>query len=88
MKVGVVGVGSMGQHHARVYSEIQGVELVGVADRDYNKAKEIAGLYNCKAFSDYRELLPLIDAVSIAVPTELHGKIAIEFLKAGKDVLI
>ncbi|PKM93000.1 MAG: UDP-N-acetyl-D-glucosamine dehydrogenase, partial [Elusimicrobia bacterium HGW-Elusimicrobia-4] len=69
MKVGVVGVGSLGQHHARVYSQIPEVELFGVCDVDKKRAEKIAKNFNAQQFSDYKELIGKVDAVSIVVPT-------------------
>ncbi len=88
IKVCVIGVGSIGVHHARIYSDIEGVELVGVVDSDYGKAREIASKYKCTAFRDYEEIINSIDAASIAVPTTLHFKVAMDFLQQGKDLLI
>ncbi len=87
-RIGVIGVGYLGQHHARILKEFNDVELVGVADTDSGRAALIAGLYNCSAFSDYRDLLPLVDAVTIVTPTVSHYEIARESLLKGKDVFI
>ncbi|USS41016.1 UDP-N-acetylglucosamine 3-dehydrogenase [Thermococcus aggregans] len=92
LRVGVVGVGNMGFHHARIYSELakEGkIELVGVADANLERAKEVASQFRTKAFGDYRELVKEgIDAVSIAVPTSLHKKVALEFIENGVSVLV
>jgi len=88
LKVGVVGVGALGQHHARVYASLPNASLVGVVDVRPGRAEEIAGPLGTQAFDDYRRLLGKVDAVSIAAPTTLHAAIGIEFLKAGADVLI
>lgn len=89
LKVGVIGVGEMGRHHARVYSEMGNVELIGVTDIDKNVSKEIAKKYNTEAFTDYKKFLSEdIDAVSIAVPTKLHKEIAIHAMNNGVNVLI
>jgi len=92
LRVGVVGVGMMGQHHARVYSELakEGkVELVGVADADFERAKEIAKKFGTIPYADYRELArEKLDAVTVAVPTSLHKEVALEFIKAGTSVLV
>jgi predicted dehydrogenase len=88
IKVGVVGVGYLGQHHARIYSEMPGVELVGVADIDTEKANAIAAQTGCRAYGDYHTLLNQVQAVSVVVPTVLHHRVALEFLKAGVDVLL
>ncbi|NJF25179.1 UDP-N-acetylglucosamine 3-dehydrogenase [Thermococcus sp. Bubb.Bath] len=92
LRVGVVGVGMMGQHHVRVYSELakEGkVELVGIADANFERAKELAKKYGTTPYADYRELVKeKLDAVSIAVPTSLHREVALEFIKAGTSVLV
>jgi UDP-N-acetylglucosamine 3-dehydrogenase len=91
LRVGVVGVGNMGFHHARIYSELakEGkVELVGVADANFERAKEIASKFNTKAFSDYRGLIGRVDAISIAVPTSLHRQVALDFIENGVSVLV
>ncbi len=89
LKCGAVGVGRMGQHHARVYADMEGVELVGVVDANFDRAKEIAAKHGCKAFATEQELLDAgVDAVSIAVPTTFHLKSAEPFLKAGVACLI
>lgn len=88
IRVGVIGVGALGQHHARVYGSMPGVELVGVADSLPGRAAAIAAPLKTKAFEDYRELLGRVDAVSIATPTTLHAPIGEAFLKAGVHVLV
>ncbi|HEV8594796.1 MAG TPA: Gfo/Idh/MocA family oxidoreductase [Thermoplasmata archaeon] len=87
MRVGVVGVGSMGQNHARVYSEI--ADLVGVVDADPETAKRVAARTDSKAFPSAKELVKAgVEAVSVAVPTNLHGKVARELIDAGVHVLV
>lgn len=88
LKVGVIGVGSIGRHHARIYSEMKNAVLVGIADHDIERARELASQYNCKAYKDHMEMMDEVDAVSIAVPTTLHHKVAMDFLKHGKDILV
>ena len=87
IKIGVVGLGMMGQHHARVYSELE-CELVGVADSNIEKAKEIGERCRTRYYSDYTELIPQVDAVSIAVPTTLHQQIAMDFIRQGVHCLV
>ena len=87
LKVGVVGLGSMGQNHVRVYSQLD-CQLVGVADIDPNRAREIGEKYNVQYYSDYRELLCKVEAISIAVPTTMHYAAAMDFLKAGVHCLV
>jgi len=88
VRVGVVGVGYLGRHHARIYSELPGVELVGVVDINQERAKEVAELYSTTAFFDYRDLFGKVDAVSIVVPTVIHRDIAGGFIEEGINILI
>jgi predicted dehydrogenase len=88
VKVAVVGVGHLGQHHARIYTELPGVELVAVADVAEGRRREVGGRLRVPAVADYRTLLGKVDAVSVAVPTRLHHEIARDFLLAGSDVLV
>lgn len=89
LRCGVVGVGRMGRHHARVYSELPGVELVGVVDASIERAESIAETRNCRAFATEQELLDAgVDAVSIAVPTTAHMKSAKPFLENKVACLI
>jgi predicted dehydrogenase len=92
INIGVVGVGYLGQHHARIYSELSkefaDIKLVAVVDKDIEKAKYIAKKYECKAFSDHRYILEIVDAVSIASPTITHYGISIDFINAKKDILL
>ncbi len=88
MKVGVIGVGYLGKYHAQKYKDMEGVELVGVADVDLPTAERIADENNCKAFQDYRELLKEVDAVSVVVPTIYHYEVALDCIAAGVDMLM
>ncbi len=88
IRVGVIGVGNMGQHHARVLSFLKDVELVGVADVNVDRGLDTASKYRVLFFEDYRELLKQVDAVCIAVPTRLHYEVGMVCLRAGKHVLI
>ncbi len=88
IRVGVVGVGHVGQHHARIYHELPGVELAGIADSDPAKLQKVCGLLEVPAFQDYRELFGRVDGVSVAVPTPLHATIARDCLERGVDVLV
>jgi len=74
LKAGVIGTGRLGNIHARIYTELPHVKLMGVCDTDTNKAANAAQQYNTKAFTDYKSLLPHIDIVSIATPTNTHSK--------------
>ncbi len=90
-RVAVVGVGSLGQHHARNYSELEAegrCRLVGVCDSNPETNAKIAEKLACESWSDWLELLDKVDAVSIVTPTETHCEIACAFLEAGVDVLV
>jgi predicted dehydrogenase len=88
LRVGVVGAGYLGQHHARIYSELQDVELAAVVDTDETRARDVAGKYASRAFGDYRDTFSDVDALSIVVPTPGHFEVALDCLRAGKDVLV
>ena len=88
IRVGVIGVGALGQHHARVYAALEGVHLAGVYDVDAERAREVAARHGSRACAHLRELLPEVDAVSVAVPTADHLRVTRAALEAGKDVLV
>ena len=89
IKVGVVGIGSMGRNHARIYSELEDVELMGVSDIDENKLKLMKINNVPKTFLDYKDLAEeKPDAVSIAVPTSKHKEVAVYFCEKGIHCLI
>ena len=88
LPIGVVGVGYLGALHARVYTQLKRANLVAVCDIDKKRAKKIARKYRCWYFPDYRTMFDKVKAVSIVVPTNLHYKIAKEFLEQGIHVLI
>lgn len=90
LKVAVIGVGSMGRNHARVYSEIPDVVLVGVADADEEAAEAVANRYGGKAYADYSQLLDeqKPDAVTVAVPTVDHLNVSLQIIQRGIHLLI
>ena len=88
VRVGVVGVGALGQHHARVYADLPGATLAGLYDVDPARAAEVAARHGVPSFADVRELIARTDAISVAVPTVDHHRVARELLEAGKDVLV
>ena len=85
---GVIGVGYLGQHHARIYSELETSELVGVYDSNPERAKEIADKYGCKVFSSIEEAGRQCEAISVVVPTDRHTEVAMPLLEQGCDLLI
>jgi predicted dehydrogenase len=88
LKLGVVGVGHLGYHHARNYASMEDVDLVGVADIDPARLNEARERLGVRTFATAGELLPLVEAVSVAVPTTAHYEVASEFLRSGIHTLI
>ena len=89
LRTAVVGVGYLGNFHAQKYAALEGVQLVGVVDNDAARGAEVAKSCGCcTAFTDYRELIGQVDAVSVVVPTQYHHQVALDFLAAGVHVLI
>jgi predicted dehydrogenase len=88
LKAAVIGVGSLGRYHAQKYAAIPGVELYGVADLDDARAAAIAKELGCRAMTDYTDLLPHVDLVSVVVPTEAHFEVASACLEARLHVLV
>lgn len=87
LRAGVVGVGSMGSHHARVYNELPNVELVGVADEDAERAESTANTYGTEAVPT-DELLENVDVTSISVPTRYHHDVATSAMEQDVSVLV
>jgi predicted dehydrogenase len=88
LRVGVVGVGHLGQHHARILASLPEVELVAVADSRPEQAQTVADRFGTRAVSDYHQLVNRVDAVSIAAPTHLHREVAGTFLSRGIPALV
>ena len=87
VRIGVVGVGHLGKHHARLLKGLD-CELVAVADPSEAARQHATATWNVPAFADHRELLGKVDAVSVVVPTRLHREVASVFLENGVDVLV
>ncbi|MDR0693011.1 MAG: Gfo/Idh/MocA family oxidoreductase, partial [Puniceicoccales bacterium] len=88
LKCGVVGVGYLGQHHARVYSSLEECSLVGVYDISPERAEEIASKYHCKVFNSLEELGNECNCVSIVTPTDKHAETAIPLIEKNCHLLI
>lgn len=90
LNVGIIGLGNMGAHHARVYSEMPQVNLAAVSDIEKEKGEETAKKYHCLFFDDYKKMLRdvRLDAVSIAVPTFLHHQVVSDVLEKGINGLV
>lgn len=87
LRVGVIGVGSMGRHHVRVYDRLSSVSLVGVADADENRAQNLASEFDTTVLSQ-SQLLERADAVSVAVPTQYHREVAVRCANHGVHTII
>lgn len=88
LKAGVIGVGRLGNIHARIYTEIPQVKLVGVHDLDIHKATSAAATYHTRSFTSLKNLIDEADMVSIATPTNTHFEIAKYAILRKKHVLI
>ena len=90
LNVAVIGVGSMGKNHVRIYNDLDNVNLVAVADIDKEQLNAISAKYKVKAYSDYKEMIGKenIDALSIAVPTKHHKPVAIGAMNKGINILL
>ena len=88
IRCGVAGVGSLGQHHARIYASLPGAELVGIYETSDARAAEICAKYNCRRFATIDELGASCEAVSVVVPTDQHADVAVPLLAKGCHLLI
>lgn len=90
LRAAVIGIGSMGRNHARVYAEMEDVQLIAVADVDQAAAVRVANIYGVRAYADYRRMLDMepLDLVTIAVPTRLHRQVAEEAAARGVHLFV
>jgi predicted dehydrogenase len=88
VRVGVVGVGALGRHHARVYASLPEADLRHVYDTDPDRCRRVAEEYGCRAAGSLEELVGDVDAVSVAVPTVDHARVSCALLASGRDVLV
>jgi predicted dehydrogenase len=88
VRMAVIGVGSLGQHHARILAAMPHADLVGVVDIKPDRAKEVAAQYGTTGYSNASELVGRVDAVSIATPTVSHVAVALPFVESGAAVLV
>jgi predicted dehydrogenase len=88
IRCGVIGVGSLGQHHARIYAELPDVELVGIYDTDPGRAADVASRHGTRVFDSMEALAEACEAVSIVVPTDLHAAVASPVMRQGAHVLV
>ncbi len=88
IKVGVFGVGALGQHHARIYAQLPQTELVGIYDVDAARAAQLAQQHGCRTFGSVAELAAAVEAASVVVPTHLHHTIALDLMERGLHLLV
>jgi len=88
IRFGVVGVGSLGRHHARILSSLDGATLVGIQDDDGDRAGAVSSEYDVPEFDDLDRLLGSVDALVVATPTSSHAAIAVAALEAGTHVFV
>ena len=88
IRVGVIGVGRMGERHCRIYSTLGDAAFVGVSDQSVARGKDVAAKYDVDYFEDYADLLSRVDAVSVVAPTQHHHEIATDCLRRGVNVLV
>lgn len=88
IRAGVIGVGHLGRHHARIYSEMSQVELVGIYDTNPDQARQIAEVSRTESYESLAHLLDAVDAVSVATPTNTHHDIVRQALEADCHVIV
>jgi predicted dehydrogenase len=88
LKVGVIGVGALGRHHARLYAESPNAEVVGIFDVNKDTAEKVGAEFNLKVFEKWEDLAAECEALSVAVPANYHAQATIPLLEMGKHVLV
>jgi UDP-N-acetylglucosamine 3-dehydrogenase len=88
LKIGLAGVGHLGRAHARILSQLPGVELVGVADPMLEQAQAVASERQCQAFASHESLLDLVEAMVVVTPTRYHHAVATDALRHGLPVFV
>ena len=88
VRVGVIGVGVLGRHHTRLYANSADAELVGVYDVSADSAGTVAAEYGCAPFTEIDTRVDQVDALSVAVPTDLHFDVVSRLMEQGKHVLV
>src|SRR5829696_8029058 len=88
LRIGVIGVGHLGQHHARLLAGLDNVQLAGIVDINGSRAREVAERHGTPVFENVADLMGHVDAVTIATPTVTHVEIAMPFVEAGVATLI
>jgi UDP-N-acetylglucosamine 3-dehydrogenase len=90
VRVGVIGVGAMGFHHARNYADLTNAQLVAIADPDAARVAQVSERFGCTPYADYHDMIKSedLDAVSVVVPTSLHHRIAMDVINAGIHALV
>ena len=88
VKVGVIGTGALGRHHARLYAQSPNAEMIGIFDVQKEAAQKVGEEFGLKVFSEWEELAAQCDALSVAVPANYHASTTVPLLNMGKHVLV
>lgn len=88
INIGVIGVGHLGQHHAKHLNQLSSINLVGVFDKDKSRCKEIADKFKTTAFTTLADIINASDGLCVVTPTQTHADVASECIKSGKPVFI
>ena len=88
LKVGVIGTGALGRHHARLYAQSPNAEMIGIFDVQQDAAKKVGAEFGLPVFDKWEELAAQCDALSVAVPANYHASTTIPLLEMGKHVLV
>ena len=88
LNVGLIGLGKMGKYHLNLYSDISDVKLMGICDANPDLVNELSEKTGVQGYTNYKEMFPYVDAVTIAAPTRFHYEIAKDCLLAGKHLLV
>ena len=88
IRIGVIGVGKLGNFHCNTLSSMKNIDFIGVFDSNLEQKNQAANKYSCTAFKSYSSMLDAVDAVAVVVPTTEHYEIALQALKAGKSVFL
>lgn len=88
IRTGVIGLGSMGRNHVRLYNELSDSALIGISDINERQGRKYAELYKTEFFPDFKKLLEKVEAISIVVPTHLHEEVALAAIERGVHILV
>ncbi len=88
LNIGLIGLGKMGKYHLNLYNDIKGIKLMGICDANADTLNEVSEKIGVEGYTNYKDMFPFVDAITIAAPTKFHYEIAKDCLLAGKHLLI